>query len=88
MRLNRQWAARKRIEDFQTIVVYRTVIDKFLPRDGAETPGRSRDPRTEQTPRDGAETPGRSRDPRIEAPGQSRDPRTEQRPKDGIETPG
>ena len=30
MRLNRQWAARKRIEDFQTIVVYRTVIDKFL----------------------------------------------------------
>ena len=29
MRLNRQWAARKRI-DFQTIVVYRTVIDKFL----------------------------------------------------------
>ena len=29
MRLNRQRAARKRTEDFQTIVVYRTVIDRF-----------------------------------------------------------
>ena len=30
MRLNRQRAARKRTEDFQTIVVYRTVIDRFV----------------------------------------------------------
>ena len=30
MRLNRQRAARKRTEDLQTIVVYRTVIDRFV----------------------------------------------------------
>ena len=66
------------------------------PQDGAETPGRTRDPRMEQRPQDGAETPGRSRDPRMEqrpqdgqeTPGWSRDPRTKQRPQDRAETSG